>query len=213
MTTHTARTGLRRFFGVATDPQTYRNLTYLALSFPLGVLYFTLVWGGGAVGVSALPIVVGAPILLGVLAMAVSVADVEARLARGLLGADVAMDVPRPSEETLSAYAKRLVLSPRSYLAVVYLLSKFVIGVVAVAALTVAATLSATLAAAPLLYDLQSVTYQAGPTVLIDTLPEAAVASVAGVLLAFVSLHAFNLAARALARYTELLLGTDGVAR
>lgn len=213
MTTHTARTGLRRFFGVATDPQTYRNLTYLALSFPLGVLYFTLVWGGGAVGLSTLPIVVGAPILLGVLAMAVSVADVEARLARGLLGADVVLDVPRPSDESLSAYARRLVLSPRSYLAVVYLLSKFVVGVVAFTALTTAATLSGVLTAAPLLYDLQSVTYRAGPTVLIDTFPEAAVASISGLLLAVVSLHVFNLAARGLAVYTELLLGTGETTR
>lgn len=206
MTTHFARTGLRRFFGVAADAQTYRNLAYLALTFPLGVLYFTLIWGGGSVGVSTLPIIVGAPILLAVLAMSVAVADVETRLARGLLGADVSMDTPDPSEEPLTDYAKRLVLSPRSYLAVVYLLSKFVVGIAAFVALVLASTLSAVLTAAPLLYGQPGVEYNVGTNVVIDTLPEAMVASVAGVLLAFVSLHAFNLAARALARYTELLL-------
>ena len=206
MTTHPARTGLRRFFGVATDGQTYRNLAYLALTFPLGVLYFTLVWGGGAAGVSTLPILVGAPILVAVLAMAVAVADIETRLARGLLGADVSMNTPSPSEETLTEYAKRLVLSPQSYLAVVYLLSKFVIGIAAFTALVTAATLSAVLTAAPLVYDRPGVTYNFGPNVVIDPPPEAMVAAVAGILLAFVSLHVFNLAARALARYTELLL-------
>ena len=213
MTTHTARTGLRRFFGVAVEEQTYRNLAYLALTFPLGVLYFTLIWGGGSVGVSTLPIVVGAPILVAVLAMAVAVADIESRLARGLLGADVSMETQCPSEETLTEYAKRLVLSPRSYLAVVYLLSKFAIGIAAFVALVTAGTLSAVMTAAPLVYNHPETTYNFGPNVIVDTLPEAMVVSVVGVLLAFVSLHAFNLAARALARYTELLLGSEEAPR
>lgn len=209
MTTHPARTGLRRFFGVATDTQTYRNLAYLALTFPLGVLYFTLIWGGGSVGVGTLPILVGVPILVSVLGVAVAVAEIESRLAQGLLDADVSMDTPDPSEEPLTEYVKRLVLSPRSYLAVVYLLSKFVVGIAAFVALTVAATLSAALTAAPLVYDLPGTTYNFGPNLVVDTLPEALAVSVVGVLLAFVSLHAFNLAARALARYTELLLGSS----
>jgi len=206
MTTHSARTGLRRFFGVVAEAQTYRNLAYLALTFPLGLLYFTLIWGGGSAGVGTLPILIGAPILVAVLAMAVAVADIETRLARGLLGADVSMDTPDPSEEPLTEYAKRLVLSPQSYLAVVYLLSKFVIGIAAFVALTFAATLSAVLTATPLLYGQPGVTYNFGPNVVVDTLPEAMALSVVGVLLGFVSLHVFNLAARVLARYTEVLL-------
>lgn len=209
MTTTLARTGLRRFFGVVADAQTYRNLAYLALTFPLGVLYFTLIWGGGSIGASTLPILVGAPILVGVLAMAVAVADIETRLARGLIGADVSMATPRPSEEPLTEYAKRLITSPQSYLAVVYLLSKFVIGIAAFVALTVASTLSAVLTAAPLLYSRPGVAYQIGSNVVVDTLPEAMVASVVGILLAFVFLHLFNVAARALARYTEVMLDSN----
>jgi len=204
--TTTIRSALGRFFGVAVDPQTYRNLAYLLLTFPLGILYFTVLWGGGAAGVSTIPILVGIPILVAVLALAVNLADLETRLARGLLGADVAYETPQPSDETLGEYVKRLALSPRSYLAVVYLLSKFVVGLASFIALTFASVLSTVLVLAPVLYDRPDVSYQFGVTT-IETLPAALGASVAGVLLAFVSLHLFNVAAWALGEYTELMLG------
>mgnify|MGYP003836013207 FL=1 len=204
--TTTIRSALGRFFGVAVDPQTYRNLAYLLLTFPLGILYFTVLWGGGAAGVSTIPILVGIPILVAVLALAVNLADLETRLARGLLGADVAYETPQPSDETLGEYVKRLALDPRSYLAVVYLFSKFVVGLVSFVGLTFASVLSSLLVLAPVLYNRPGASYQFGVTT-IETLPAAVGASVAGVLLAFVSLHLFNVAAWALGEYTEVMLG------
>jgi hypothetical protein len=204
--TTTARSALGRFFGVAVDPQTYRNLAYLLLTFPLGILYFTVLWGGGAAGVSTIPILVGIPILVAVLAVAVYLADLESRLARGLLGTDVTYETPQPGDETLGEYVKRLALSPRSYLAVVYLLSKFIVGLASFIALTFASVLSTVLVLAPVLYSRPGVSYQFGVTT-IETLPAALGASAVGVLLAFVSLHLFNVAAWALGEYTEVMLG------
>jgi hypothetical protein len=204
--TTTVRSVLGRFFRVAVDPQTYRNLAYLLLTFPLGILYFTVLWGGGAAGVSTIPVLVGIPILVAVLALAGYLADLESRLARGLLGAEVTYETPQPTEETLGEYLKRLALSPRSYLAVVYLLSKFVVGLASFIGLTFASVLSSVLVLAPVLYNRPGVSYQFGVTT-IETLPAALGASVAGVLLAFVSLHLFNVAAWALGEYTEIMLG------
>jgi len=204
--TTTIRSALGRFFGVAVEPQTYRNLAYLLLTFPLGILYFTVLWGGGAAGVATIPILVGVPILVAVLAVAVTLADLETRLARGLLGADVAYETPQPGDETLGEYVRRLALDPRSYLAVVYLFSKFVVGLASFIALTFASVLSTVLVLAPVLYNRPDVSYQFGVTT-IETLPAALGASVAGVLVAFVSLHLFNVAAWAVGEYTEVMLG------
>jgi hypothetical protein len=204
--TTTARSALGRFFGVAVDPQTYRNLAYLLLTFPLGILYFTVLWGGGAAGVATIPILVGIPILVAVLAVAVTLADLETRLARGLLGADVASETPQPGDETLGEYVRGLALDPRSYLAVVYLFSKFVVGLASFVALTFASVLSTVFVLAPVLYNRPGVSYQFGVTT-VETLPAALGASVVGVLVAFVSLHLFNVAAWALGEYTEVMLG------
>jgi len=206
--TTTASSAVGRFFGVAADPQTYRNLSYLALTFPLGILYFVIVYGGGVAGVSLIPLVVGAPLLVAVLAVATNVTEIEARLANGLLGTDIDYESPEPSDETLVEYGKRVATSSRSYRAVAYLLSKFAVGLVAFTALTVAATLSAAMALAPALYARPEFSYQFGAAS-VETLPVALALSVGGVLVAFASLHVFNLAARALGRYTKLLIDAE----
>lgn len=198
---------LRRLFGVVVDPQTYRNAAYLLLTFPLGLLYFTAIVSGGAAGVGTLPLLVGIPILVGVLAVVVHLAELEARLANGLLGTDVAYGAARPRNERLVPYLKRLVLDPRSYLATGYLLSKFAIGVAAFTALVTLASLSLSFAFAPLLYDLHWIDYQFGawrPA----TLPEALGLAVIGVALGLATLHVVNLAAWLVGQYTEVMLGS-----
>lgn len=207
MTTDTARSALGRFLGVAVDPQTYRNLAYLLLAFPLGIVYFTVFWGGGAAGLATVPILVGVPVLVALLAVATTLADLESRLAAGLLGADVSAGATRPGDETLGEYVQRIALDPRSYLAVGYLLSKFVIGLVAFVALVTSATLSATLVLAPALYQRPGIAYQFGARS-VETLPVALGLSVTGVLLALVSLHLLNGAAWLVGEYTEVMLGS-----
>ncbi|WP_459192205.1 sensor domain-containing protein [Halosimplex sp. J119] len=199
---------LRRFVGVTVDPQTYRNIAYLLLAFPLGILYFTVLWGGGATGISLVPfLLLGVPVLVAVLGVAVYLTELEARLARGLLGRDVVCETPRPGEETAVAFAKRLVTDVRSYRAVVYLLSKFVIGVTAFAALSAGASTSVLMVLAPFLYDHPEFYYNLGVWS-VSTLPAAVGVAGAGVVVALLTLHAANLAARAVGEYTELMLGT-----
>ncbi|QLH78104.1 sensor domain-containing protein [Halosimplex rubrum] len=207
--TTTAGTALRRFVGVATDPQTYRNVSYLLLTFPLGLLYFTVLWGGGVAGVALLPLfLLGLPVLVGVLAVATHLADLETRLARGLLDSDVIYERPRPAEESLVEYVKRVTTDIRSYSALGYLLSKFAIGTAAFTALTTAAALSVALTFAPVLYDVPGFHYNFG-VLTVESFPVALACSGAGVLVALLSLHACNLATRALDEYTKLMLGSE----
>ena len=55
---------LRGFFGVMTWRQSYLNIVYLILGFPLGLAYFVFYVTGGALGIGLLIVTVGAAILL-----------------------------------------------------------------------------------------------------------------------------------------------------
>ncbi len=58
----------KRFFGVIAEPQSYINIFYLLLAFPLGIAYFVFLVTGISVGASLIIIWVGVPILALVLA-------------------------------------------------------------------------------------------------------------------------------------------------
>ena len=56
------------FFGVVAEPQSYINILYLFLSFPLGIAYFVFLVTGISLGFGLAIIWVGVPILVLVLA-------------------------------------------------------------------------------------------------------------------------------------------------
>ena len=57
----------RGFFGVVADPQSYLNIIYLLLVFPLGTFYFVFLVTGLSLGFGLLITLLGIPILLLVL--------------------------------------------------------------------------------------------------------------------------------------------------
>ncbi|HEU5199786.1 MAG TPA: sensor domain-containing protein, partial [Ktedonobacterales bacterium] len=54
---------LGELFGVARQKQTYLNILYLLMSFPLGIFYFVALITGISVGMSTVIIWIGLPIL------------------------------------------------------------------------------------------------------------------------------------------------------
>jgi len=71
-------------FGVGFRRETYHNLAYLLTRFPLGIAYFTTLVTGLSLGVGLVPVVVGIPILAGVLALGGYIGVIEAGLLRRL---------------------------------------------------------------------------------------------------------------------------------
>lgn len=61
---------MNRVFGVGFRRKTYANMAYLLARFPLCVAYFATFIAGLSVGLPLVPLVVGVPILVGVLALA-----------------------------------------------------------------------------------------------------------------------------------------------
>lgn len=215
---------ISRVFGVGFREETYRNLAYLLARFPLGIVYFTVLVTGLSIGVALTPLLVGIPILAGVLAVGGYIGVAEAELLRRLYRHDVAYSVPDPSELTITVYLKTVVTTPSNYLLVLLGFASFAAGISLFVAITVVFTLALTLAVAPLVYwmpgfnyeltqgtetvDIGSVSVEissiAGGS--IDTLPEALLASLLGVVVCIVGLHAINLTARLLSGLTQRLL-------
>jgi hypothetical protein len=204
------------FVGVPARPQTYRNLLYLVLAFPLGLAYFVVLATGFSLGTGLAITVVGVPILLATLAAARLLANVEAELANRLLGTDAAIASLDTAGGPL-AVAKRLATEPRTWLGVVCLAGKFAFGVAAFAALTTALSACLSLLAAPLTYSsayhvgarfgaLSVGPFESG-TLVVDSLPEAAGVALAGVGVALVSLHLLNGLVHASGIAAEALLG------
>lgn len=214
-TTTSLRDTVTAFVGVPARTQTYRNLLYLALAFPLGVAYFVFLVTGFSLGVSLAITLLGVPVLLATLGAAHLLTNVEAELANRLLGTDVSTASLDTSGGVVST-AKRLVTAPRTWLGVVYLFVKFAFGIVAFAALSTLLSVSVSLLAAPLTYSSTfRVGVHTGPASFgplgstnfaVDTFPEAVGAAAVGLVVGIVSLHVLNALARVSGMATEAIL-------
>ncbi|WP_336327119.1 sensor domain-containing protein [Halovenus sp. HT40] len=222
-TSRTKQSLLTRTLGVAVDSQTYKNLLYLLLRFPLGIAYLTVFVTGLALGVSLVPLLVGIPILAGVLAVAGYVGVVEATLLRRVLGRDVSWSTVDPNETPMVPYLKQAATDPTNYLLLILAFVSFVTGNALFIALVMWFALSVSFLTAPAIYridgvqffnfqgsiDLGVVTVNEQQLV-INTLPEALLVSLIGIVLTVVGLHLVNLTARVYADVTESLLSSSG---
>jgi hypothetical protein len=214
----------KRVFGVGFRRKTYANLAYLLARFPLGIAYFTVLVTGLSVGMGMVPVVVGVPILAGVLALGSYIGVIEAELLRRLQGRDVSVTPADPTALPITEYLKMVVTAPRNYLLVAFGFGSFVIGIPLFVAITVVFSVGLALAVTPFVYWIPGYGYDfTGPRgtvevgsffvdvgsvvgASINTLPEALAASAVGVVICLAGLHATNLSAWVLAGLTERTL-------
>jgi hypothetical protein len=174
--------------------------------------------------VGLVPLVVGIPILAGVVALGGCIGVVEAELLARLRGRDVAVTLADPRERSTTGYLRTVATTPRNYLLVAFGFGSFVVGIPSFVAITVVFSIGFTLAAAPFLYRIPGAEYEFTGTrgtievgtLSVDTgsvvgasinpLPEALAASAVGVVVCLAGLHAVNLCAWLLAELTGRLL-------
>jgi hypothetical protein len=193
--------------------QSYKNLAYLALQFPLGIAYFTLLVPALALGVGSLPMLVllGLP-AVGALLVGVATMTVDRAVTGLLLPVELERHTASVSlDDGVVPYAKDLLLDPGTYLSLGFVLAKFVIGVAAFVVLTVSSTLVTVTVTAPLLYTHPMTNYTVtvplwlgGATYVVDTLPEALGVAALGVVGLFVTVNLWNALSWGLGRATEL---------
>jgi hypothetical protein len=196
--------------GILTDGQTYKNLLYLFLRFPLGVTYFTVLVTGATVGAVLAILLVGFVVLGLTIAGATYAGSLEALLANRLLGTDIQYEPHDPTEESLADYTKHVLTDVRSYVLLAYMLATFPVGLATLVLVVSLMTFTLVSVLAPFTYWLPFTDYQVADfgdfTVVVDTLPEALLLAVVGLVVGYLGLHLCNLLARAHGRVTATLL-------
>jgi hypothetical protein len=142
---------LRGFFGVLAWRQSYLNIVYLILGFPLGLAYFVFYVSGGALGIGLLIVTVGAAILLLLILAAQWLGVFERLLAVHLLGVPITPGhTPWNEGESLGRYIKAVLRNRTTWTGLLYLLMKFPLGLASWILTIVALSVTLGLIAAPL---------------------------------------------------------------
>jgi hypothetical protein len=171
-----------RIFAPVVQPRTYRNLLYLALSMPLGILYFVSMITGLSLAVGTAVILVGFLVLTLTLWLARAFGRMEQELTKALLGATFTDRPPSP-KGWRAQFTDRY-----NWTTVVYLLLRFPIGVLGFVT-SVLLVSSIPVMAAPLLYTVIPFTVGTAP---IDNSQEALLVSLFGCVLFLLCAHAVN---------------------
>ncbi|MEL6408609.1 MAG: sensor domain-containing protein [Chloroflexota bacterium] len=187
-----------------TDPDFYKGLVYLALSFPLGLAYFIALVVGFSLGGGLLVIGVGLAIWALTIGLARLAGNFEASLARNLLNADIAKgnDGMLVNSGSVVSSAKDTLLDTKTWRSLIFAALKFPFGLATFISMVVTTAITGAFLTAPLFY--QSANISIGNQ-LIDTLPEAIAASAVGVVMIPVTLLVMTLFMtgwRALAEYS-----------
>jgi Putative sensor len=181
---------VNKFFRVALEGQTYLNIIYLLLAFPLGLFYFVFLVTGLSLGIGLTMIWIGIPILLLIFAVWWGLAALERQLVIGLLR----IDIPPMSRESAAgqgiwAWFNMRWRNPVTWKSLLYLLLKLPLGVVSFVFSVACIAVSGALLTAPLTYSyhvLQIGLWQIG------TPGEALIAFALGSVVGLVSLHLMN---------------------
>lgn len=198
--------------GVAAEGQTYKNLLYLFLAFPLGMLYFVFLTTGFALGVGLSMVVIGLGILLVMLVGVRALGAFERKLANGLLGTEIRPPADiEPEEDGLVAIGKAYVSASSTWRQFGFLFLKFFTGILSFVLLTVFIGVAVDLVLAPVFPEgalgVQINNWTVAESV--ETTAEQALAVLAGVVIGFVGLHLLNAFARVNASIASSLLGAE----
>ncbi len=198
-------------FGVVVDPQTYRNLLYLTLSFPLGIAYFVALTFGLALGMGLAVVVIGIPILIAVVLASRPVAAFERLLANRLLTVEIPppADVRTVETDEVWATLRGYLGAASTWRGLAFLYLKFWVGVFSFVLVVVGIVVPLAFLTAPLHYDNPDVLIGVGPWI-IDTVPEAIFGVFLGAGLGIFFLHLLNAVAWLSGLFATLLLGSRG---
>lgn len=230
----TVRDRLGAFFGVPFRSQTYLNVLYLSLAFPLGLAYVIFLSIGLGLGVGLAVVVVGIPLLVLVVAVSLGLATFERALASVLLDLDVDGKT-LPADASLRDRATALATDLGTLKTLVYLPTKLAFGIASFVVVTTVLTTGVSMLLVPLYYDqpglyvgivtdrpveLHPTLYLAWNKLLVgfeavwtidawrvSTLAEALVVAVVGGVLVLGALHLLNVLAAVSKRYTAFMLG------
>lgn len=198
------------FWSTMLEPQTYRNILYLILSFPLGLVYFVFLVVGLSLGLSTLIIWVGAFILLATFLGVRALTGFERKMASWLLRTSIPprrMTQPNPTagDASVFAKAKHLVTNRESWAGIAYLFLKFPMGIISFVLTLTLVPVSVALMLTPLTLLIEPIQANIGNWV-IDSPIETAPFALLGMVLFFLAAHILNGLAWMHAQWAKLCL-------
>jgi hypothetical protein len=204
------RNPFSRFFGVWLRGQTYLNLIYLILAFPLGLAYFIFFAVGIPLGLGLSIVLVGFAILAFVALGWWVFASFERLLAIWLLRVPIA-PMDKPGAEPVGIWERftTLLTNPVTWKSLLYLAVKLPLGILSFILLVLLGGISLALLVSPLTFFWLPITieFTGQSSWVLDTALEALVGFLLGALLATISLHVFNYLAYISALWAQLMLG------
>lgn len=198
------------FLGVVLQTQTYQNLLYLLLSFPLGLLYFVFLVVGLSLGIGTAILWLGAFVLLGTFLGIRGFTALERMLAKSLLRTSIPSRVVSNAsrlnaDRTTFEKARALMISRESWAGIGYLLMKLPMGLVSLTLVITLIPAAFVMVLSPVIAMYPSLDMQVS-TWSIDTPVEASPFAAAGLLLMFCSFHLLNGVAWLHAKWAKLCL-------
>ncbi|MEN6410696.1 MAG: sensor domain-containing protein [Anaerolineaceae bacterium] len=201
------KSGWERFFGVIAQGQTYLNLIYLLLAFPLGLFYFIFLVTGLSLGVGLFILWIGILILVGMFAAWVGLAYFERWQAIKLLHVDIPPMMHKSTHSmNLWEKFKTYISDSGTWKGLLYLFLKFPMGIVSFVVVVTLISLSGGLILTPVLYPYGYVQFGGWE---LGSMTEAVGVSLLGMLILFASLHVFNGLAYISGQLARVLLGSS----
>jgi hypothetical protein len=193
----------------------YLNLFYLLAAFPLGVIYFTFLVSGLSLGISLSIIWVGIPILLLMGAAWWALASFERYMVIHVLKEEIsAMARPTNEGDDIWSRFKAYFTNPVTWKGLLYLFVKFPLGIATFVVLITIVSLTLAFLTMPLTYQslnyFQGISFGPGlPIWQIDSLGDALLAALIGLMLWPVTLHITNGLAWVHAKFAKMMLSIN----
>ena len=202
--TYAADSAIDRIFGPIIQAQTWLNVLYLIMSFPLGIIYFVALVTIFSVAVGTIPIFVG----LFVLWFGFMVTDALAELERMTLNATLGAAIPprQPAQPVVGNVFRKIGAAAGrsgSFKRLIYLWIRFPMGITSFILVCVFIPLSLGLLTAPLTYTF--IPIQVGWS-RIENFDEAIYVCCFGAVLALASVHVLNSWAAVCRRFGQAML-------
>jgi hypothetical protein len=193
-------------FGPATQVQTYLNVLYLLLAFPLGIAYFVFLITGISFAAGMLIIFIGFPILYLVLMACRALGALERGMASSMLNIRIPPPAAVPAKPGFWQGFKAIFANTLTWKSFFYLLLKFPFGIVSFVLVVTTLATSVGLILAPLTIGITTLDFGWWQ---VDSKDEATVWCLVGVVLLILSMHLMNGLARVWGRFAQIMLGPD----
>lgn len=197
--------------------QTYLNMLYLLISYPLGLIYFVFIIVGLALGFGLFITWFGIPILVGVMFIWLGFAYFERNLTKVFLGIEIPYRAKEEKVPGIWNTLKSRFSDSYTWKSFVYLLLRFPLGVFGFVVLVTFISLTLGLIASPFVYGfvesgvIPQPACDAGTWCSFMNYPFAILIGLVGILMIFVSLFIFNSLAKAYGLLARAMLSKNSL--